>query len=68
MINLRSMTIEERLRLVEDLWDSISADQNVLPLTNEQKAELDIRLNSYEADSNQGCLAEKFLETLRQKL
>ncbi len=68
MINLRSIPLEERLRLVEDLWDSISADQNVLSLTSEQKAELDLRLNAYEVDGKNGRLAEDFLKTLRQKL
>lgn len=55
---LRALSVEERLRLVEDLWDSIAADQRGLPLTDEQKAELDRRLDAYEADSNAGRPAE----------
>jgi len=27
------LSLEERTQLVEDLWDSIAADQNLLPLT-----------------------------------
>ncbi len=68
MVNLRSIPVEERLRLVEDLWDSISADQEVLSLTSEQKAELDLRLNAYEVDGNKGRLAEDFFASLRRKL
>ena len=41
MINLHELPIGERIRLVEDLWDSIAAEQSVLSITDEQKAELD---------------------------
>ncbi len=27
------LPIDQRIQLVEDLWDSIAADQNALPLT-----------------------------------
>ncbi|HKZ45764.1 MAG TPA: addiction module protein [Thermodesulfobacteriota bacterium] len=47
---LKELPVDERVKLVEDLWDSIAADQHALPLTNEQKAELDRRLNAYEID------------------
>jgi len=52
------LPLEDRIQLVEDLWDSIAADQNLLPLTPEQRAELDRRLDSYAADGNPGRLAE----------
>ena len=40
---LKDLPVEERIRVVEDLWDSIAADQKTLPLTAEQKTELDHR-------------------------
>ena len=48
--NLRELPIDERIRLVEDLWDSIAADQGTLPLKAEQREELDRRLDAYESD------------------
>ncbi len=66
--NLRSLPIEERIRLVEDLWDSIASDQAALPLTDEQKAELDRRLEAYEADGNKGSLAHDVIAAVRQRL
>ena len=34
MINhLRNLPLEDRIQLVQDLWDSIAADQNLLSLT-----------------------------------
>ncbi|MBZ0254487.1 addiction module protein [bacterium] len=66
--NLCKLSIEERIKLVEDLWDSIASDQQVLPLTNDQKAELDKRLNAYEYDGNPGRPAHESLASIRQTL
>ena len=38
-LKLKELPREERIRIVEDLWDSIAA---------EQKAELDRRLDAYD--------------------
>lgn len=65
---LTELPIDERIRLVEDLWDSIALDQNSLPLIEEQKAELDRRLNAYEVDKNQGRLAEEAILEIRHNL
>ncbi|MBS3950317.1 MAG: addiction module protein [Peptococcaceae bacterium] len=63
---LRNLPIDERIRLVQDLWDSISADQNQLSLTDEQKEELDRRIDAFEADKNKGRLAKDVLADVRQ--
>ena len=49
---LRRLSVSERLRLVEDLWDSIAADapDEALPVTPELAAELDRRLAEHEAN------------------
>jgi len=65
---LLELPVEERIRIVEDLWDSIAADQKSLPLTAEQKAELDRRLDAYEADGSPGCLAADAIADIRRKL
>jgi putative addiction module component (TIGR02574 family) len=65
---LLGLPLDERVRLVEDLWDSITADQSALPLTDEQKAELDRRLDAYEADGNLGRPAEEVISRIRSKL
>ena len=48
------LPLEERLRLVESIWDSIAEFPEALELTEAQKQELDRRLESYEADPNAG--------------
>jgi putative addiction module component (TIGR02574 family) len=66
--NLRKLPLNERIRLVEDLWDSIAAEQNLLPLTSAQQAELDRRLDAYEADGNSGRVAEEAIADIRKRL
>ena len=65
---LQELSVEERIRIVEDLWDSIAADQKSLPLTADQKAELDRRLDAYEVDGNPGRLAADAVADIRRKL
>jgi putative addiction module component (TIGR02574 family) len=48
------LPIEERLRLVESIWDSIAEFPEALELTEAQKLELDRRLDAYEADPDAG--------------
>jgi putative addiction module component (TIGR02574 family) len=66
--NLRNLPLDARIRMVEDLWDSIAADQNALPLTPEQKAELDRRLDAYESDRDPGHPARKVIARIRKNL
>ena len=66
--NLRKLPIAQRLRLVEDLWDSIAEDQSMLPLTPEQRAELVRRLDAYEADQDPGRPAEDVVAEIRSRL
>ena len=65
---LSQLPVNERIKLVEELWDSIASDQKTLPLNQEQKSELDRRLNAYEADGNRGRLATESIMEIRQKL
>jgi putative addiction module component (TIGR02574 family) len=64
----QQLSLEERIKLVEDLWDSIAADQQALRLTVEQKDELDRRLDAYEVDKNQGSLATEAVVEIRRNL
>jgi putative addiction module component (TIGR02574 family) len=64
----QDLPVDERIKLVEDLWDSIAADQKALPLTSEQKAELDRRLDAYSVDRNRGRLAADVVADIRRRL
>ena len=66
--NLRTLPIDQRIRLVEDIWDSIAADQAALPMTDEQKAELDRRLDAYESDGIKGREAREVIADIKKRL
>ena len=65
---LQQLTMDERIKLVEDLWDSIAADQSALPVTPEQRTELDRRLNAYAVDKNRGRPAADAVRDIRRRL
>jgi putative addiction module component (TIGR02574 family) len=65
---LQQLTVDERIKLVEDLWDSIAADQGALPITADQKTELDRRLNAYAVDKNRGRAAADAVRDVRRQL
>ena len=68
MANLNTLPIVEKIQLVEDLWDSIAADQASLPLTAKQREELDKRLDSYESDGIEGRAASEVIADIKKRL
>lgn len=44
------LSVAERIQLVEDIWDSIVAAPESLPVTEAQRQELDRRLEAYRED------------------
>ena len=48
------LPVEERLRLVELIWDSITAVPQAVPVSDELKADLDQRLVELEANPEAG--------------
>ena len=64
--DLRTLSIGERIRLVEDIWDSIAADQAALPLTDEQRAEIDRRLDAYESENIRGREVSEVVVALKK--
>jgi putative addiction module component (TIGR02574 family) len=52
---LSELTVAERIELAQDLWDSVTEDEAAVPVTPEQQAELDRRLEAYEKDPEAGA-------------
>ena len=65
---LKQLPVDERIRLVEDLWDSIAVDQSAISLSSEQIEELDRRLDSYDADGDSGKPAKEAISEIRSRL
>ncbi len=53
-VDILRLSISERIQLVQDIWDSIAEVPDSVLLTDEQKAELDRRLDAYHKDSKVG--------------
>ncbi len=48
------LPVGERIRLVEDIWDSIASVPEAVPLTDAQRRELDRRIEAYHRDPRAG--------------
>nr|VFK19298.1 MAG: putative addiction module component, TIGR02574 family [Candidatus Kentron sp. LPFa]VFK68083.1 MAG: putative addiction module component, TIGR02574 family [Candidatus Kentron sp. UNK]VFK73347.1 MAG: putative addiction module component, TIGR02574 family [Candidatus Kentron sp. UNK] len=60
--------VADRIRLVEDIWDSIAMEPVSLPMTNAQRAELDWRLDAYASDGIKGDPADEVIKDIRSRL
>jgi putative addiction module component (TIGR02574 family) len=50
----KNLSIADRIRLVEEIWDTIAEENEAFELTEAQKRELDRRLESARNNSGQG--------------
>ncbi len=64
---LRRLSVEERLQLVQDLWDSIAEDTPDLPLTDEQQLEIDRRIADHERDPSKAIPWDEAWEQLKAR-
>ena len=48
-LGIDRLPLEERLTLVEEIWDSIAADSAAIPLTEAQRVELQKRMEEDDA-------------------
>ena len=68
MPNLINLPVEDRLKLIQDLWDSIAADTGDLPVDPEHLAEIRERLAAYRSDLVKGERARDAAEAIRRNL
>lgn len=63
-VDVDQLSTDERLRLLERLWDSLSRDLDIIPLTDEQRAALDRRIEEMDQDEQLGIPWEDVLRRL----
>lgn len=56
---IKELSVAERIVLVEEIWDSIAAEQEALELTEAQRLELDRRLEAYHSSPEGGSSWEE---------
>jgi putative addiction module component (TIGR02574 family) len=66
-LNISELSPEERLRLIEQLWDSLSETPGTIPLTNAQREELDRRLDDLESSGSEGIPWDQVLQQIRSR-
>jgi putative addiction module component (TIGR02574 family) len=59
LADVLELSLPERIQLVEDIWDSIAAIPQPMPLTQAQREELDRRLEDYRQHPEDGSPWEK---------
>jgi putative addiction module component (TIGR02574 family) len=66
-LDIASLTPEERLGLLEELWDSLAAAPETIPLSAAQFAELDRRLDDLEHEGPVGIPWDEVLDRIRSR-
>jgi putative addiction module component (TIGR02574 family) len=64
--DILELTIAERIQLAEDIWDSVAAFPEAIPLTDAQKEELNRRLQAYAQSPNEGISWDELKDKLRK--
>ena len=65
--DIRQLTVDERIRLIQEIWESIATDSEHPPLTPAQAKELDRRIESYRRDPSRTIPAEDVFRELRER-
>ncbi|HEV8412442.1 MAG TPA: addiction module protein [Bryobacteraceae bacterium] len=66
-VDIASLSTEERLRLLEELWESLRETPQGIPLTNAQREELDRRLDELDRDGPTGIPWEEVFRNIRNR-
>lgn len=53
-IDIATLSAEERLKLLEQLWDSLASHPGAVPMSQPQREELDRRLDELEREGPTG--------------
>jgi putative addiction module component (TIGR02574 family) len=64
---IAALSIEDRIRLVQAIWDSIAAEQAYPDLTDTQKRELDDRIDDYEMNPDNILTWEEIKASIKRQ-
>jgi len=64
--DILQLSVTERIQLAEDIWDSIAANPESLPLTDAERQELDRRLEAYARDPDEGVSWDDLTKQVRK--
>ena len=64
-IDIAKLSPQERLILIEQLWESLSSTPEALPVTDAQREELDRRLDELDREGPVGIPWDEVLQRIR---
>ncbi len=67
-IEIEKLGVDERLDLIEALWESLAGDPSQIPVPDYHKAVLDERLDEIDAGDDAGIPWDEVLERVRKRL
>jgi putative addiction module component (TIGR02574 family) len=67
MEQIRRLSVDDRIRLIGDIWEMIHADSEPPPLTEAQRAELRRRIAEHKRDPSRAIPADLALAELRKR-
>jgi putative addiction module component (TIGR02574 family) len=65
-IDIEQLSKEERLSLIEELWDSLAPTQDQVALSDAQRKELDDRIDEMDRDAALGIPWDQMLRQIRE--
>ena len=65
-LNIRDLSIEERIQLVGEIWDSIAEEETPV-LTEQEKEVLDERMRTFDTVSERGMSWEEIVERVKSE-
>jgi len=66
-IEIGKLTCEERLQLIEQLWDSLAESPEAVPLTEAQRQQLDRRLDEFDREGPGGIPWAEVYQRIRSR-
>ena len=67
-LNIRALSVKERIQLVDEIWGSIAEERGEFELTDAQRDEIDRRLESYRANTDMAIPGEVVKERVENDL
>jgi putative addiction module component (TIGR02574 family) len=64
-VNVKSLSRDEQLDLLDQLWESLGRDPEAFPMSDSQRDELDRRLDDLEAEGPTGLSWEEVVAQIR---
>ncbi len=65
---VRKLSVSEKIRLAEDLWDAVAAEGETLPVPESHKRLLDERLAAHRRDPKSALSLDEFRSWLSRRL